>query len=197
MGMITAAVLLSWDPLFIHYILFHGDTLKVHNQLPQSHMNNCTVPIYNVHTKPLRVPFKIFIYDLPSDFNTDLANCVMSACHDVSNCGYGKEVDESFKKISIRNTWSHALEVLIHMKLLASPYKTLDPQEADVFYLPFYVTLQAFCNEANHFNMSFAKDHSALSKRAREIIRKSEYHKEGKLHVMTLAMPYRKMIIFL
>ncbi|EFJ23971.1 glycosyltransferase-like protein [Selaginella moellendorffii] len=59
---------------------------------------------------------KVYIYDLPSSYNTDWL--VDSRC----------------------SSHLFAAEVAIHQNLLRSPVRTLDPDEADFFFMPVYVS---------------------------------------------------------
>ena len=68
-------------------------------------------------------PLRIYIYDLPSKFNADLSR-------DHPDCKW----DSAY-------TWEtkYTLEVYLHEMLLKSELRTLDPEEADLFYVPVYV----------------------------------------------------------
>lgn len=44
-----------------------------------------------------------------------------------------------------RNVWQFSLEVIIHHKLLGSPYRTRNPEKADLFYIPYYAAIACFC----------------------------------------------------
>jgi hypothetical protein len=65
---------------------------------------------------------KIFVYDLPTAYNEDILNAHPS-------CGPDAEI-----------TWEtkYATEVYIHQRLLKSRYRTKNPEEADLFYVPVY-----------------------------------------------------------
>ena len=102
---------------------------------------------------------KVYVYDLPPNLNKDiLAQYVkldlLSHCYDLSNFGVGREVGkiscldcingqnvkfmQDTYEISLRNTHMFSLEIIMHFKLLNSPYRTLNPLNADLFYVPFY-----------------------------------------------------------
>ena len=38
------------------------------------------------------------------------------------------------------NDWAYGTESLFHEQLLQSPHRTLDPEEADFFYVPVYTS---------------------------------------------------------
>ncbi|MED6108209.1 putative glucuronoxylan glucuronosyltransferase irx7 [Stylosanthes scabra] len=70
----------------------------------------------NVATKLKNMNMKVFIYDLPSKYNTDwLTN---------ERC----------------STHLFASEVAIHRALLTSEFRTFDPHQADFFFVPVYVS---------------------------------------------------------
>jgi hypothetical protein len=52
--------------------------------------------------------------------------------------GLGREIYKlgKYDDMSVRDTYQYALEVIIHQKLLNSPYRTKNPDEADLFYVP-------------------------------------------------------------
>ncbi|KAL6841322.1 hypothetical protein ACP4OV_028840 [Aristida adscensionis] len=60
---------------------------------------------------------KVYVYDLPSRYNTDLP-----------------------EKDPRCLTHMFATEIFVHRSLLSSPVRTLDPEEADWFYAPVYTT---------------------------------------------------------
>ena len=153
--------------------------------IPLSDDFNCS--FYNAQhtTGDTKTPFKIFIYNIPSKFNSDLSRCVNTVCHSLTHCGFGKQAYSEHGEISVRDTWQFALEIIIHMKLLASPYRTLDPSVADAFYLPFYVSFQGICGSRNKVTTS---NYSDFAKPLEDMI-SSPYYKQGKLHFMTRAMP--------
>ena len=75
---------------------------------------------------------RIYVYELPGDFNVFLLARRMSndAC-----------AIREYKDDSTRAQWTPTLygaEVALHEALLASPHRTLDPEEADYFYVPVY-----------------------------------------------------------
>ncbi|KAM0949478.1 putative exostosin [Dioscorea sansibarensis] len=67
-------------------------------------------------SKPSSPPLRIFVYDLPSRFNTDWLSNPRCSSH------------------------LFAAEVALHTALLASPVRTLDPFSADFFFVPVYVS---------------------------------------------------------
>ena len=81
-----------------------------------------TLPLPLTLTLPLALTLtkvRIYVYDLPPRFNIHLA-----AHFKFSSSG---RWDDS---------WLYGLDILIHRWLLHSPYRTLDPAEADFFFVP-------------------------------------------------------------
>ena len=81
-----------------------------------------TLPLPLTLTLPLALTLtkvRIYVYDLPPRFNIHLA-----AHFKFSSSG---RWDDS---------WLYGLDILIHRWLLHSPYRTLDPTEADFFFVP-------------------------------------------------------------
>lgn len=67
------------------------------------------------------VDLKIFVYDLPADFNTNMLDPALQTMFHCRDSMYGAEV-------------------IIHEQLLASSRRTMDPEDADLFYVPLYST---------------------------------------------------------
>ena len=65
---------------------------------------------------------KIYVYDLPKAYNEEILKAHPS-------CGPNADI-----------TWEtkYATEVYIHQRLLKSQYRTTNPEEADLFYVPVY-----------------------------------------------------------
>eukprot|EP00039_Didymoeca_costata_P014184 m.226521 g.226521 ORF g.226521 m.226521 type:complete len:486 (-) comp15965_c0_seq7:4886-6343(-) len=80
--------------------------------------------LYNISNSP-KGPWisrlKIFVYDLPGDFNVNLLDPEVPRFYDCRDSMYG-------------------VEVLMHEYLLQSPYRTMDPEEADYFFVPLYTS---------------------------------------------------------
>ncbi|CAN8243918.1 unnamed protein product [Cochlearia groenlandica] len=90
--------------------------------------------------------YKVYVYDLPKEFNTDLLqncrhlNIYTDMCPHVANDGLGKRLREN-------GTWfaTHQFiaEMIFHARAKNHPCRTWEPNEADVFYVPFYGGLYA------------------------------------------------------
>jgi len=64
---------------------------------------------------------RVYVYDMPSPFTTDILS---EPPPEGPACGW---------------TNTYAEELLLHRQLLNSPVRTLDPELADLFYVPFYL----------------------------------------------------------
>lgn len=93
------------------------------------------------------------MYDLPPEFNSEIyKNCDKlnpwgSRCEALSNDGFGGKatgVDRIMPKNladAWYNTYQFASEILFHNRLLSHKCRTLDPESAAAYYIPFYAGL--------------------------------------------------------
>ncbi|XP_066285829.1 uncharacterized protein [Branchiostoma lanceolatum] len=90
--------------------------------------------------------FKLYIYELPAEFNRNIVSCVQKAesCFQLGSFGMGPEFARH-GDTSYRRTHMFSLEVILHHKAMYSPARTLDPHAADAFYIPYYAGLACFC----------------------------------------------------
>ena len=151
---------------------------------PQLNRNKATI---------LRTPFRIYVYDLPAEFNTQLARCVSqahtAACYRADYCGFGP-VTSTERGISVHGTWQFNLEVILHHVMLNSPFRTHNPARADVFYMPYYSTHACSC-----YGSAMT---SSLEENIRELQRflsESAYHKAGKPHLMAIGKTEREHFV--
>lgn len=161
-------------------------------------------------TSNFKTPFKIYVYDIPPYFNDDIQRTMSdekkySYCYDLDYCGMGAELfqlenntyetSENFSKEtgrkqnksiqSVRNTHQFSLETILHYKMLNSPYRTSDPEKADIFYIPAYTGLNCLKfldNAAEFINDLFNYLHTNQSK----------YFLGGKPQIMTLSKIQRE-----
>ncbi|KAG6576768.1 Xyloglucan galactosyltransferase XLT2, partial [Cucurbita argyrosperma subsp. sororia] len=96
---------------------------------------------------------RVFVYDLPPIFNKQLLeNCESldpwtSRCDDVSNGGFGRRATELVGVVpdGLAPTWywseQYMLEPIIHNRILNHKCRTLEPESATAFYIPFYAGL--------------------------------------------------------
>ncbi|KAG0557708.1 hypothetical protein KC19_11G151200 [Ceratodon purpureus] len=99
---------------------------------------------------------RIFIYQMPVEFNEQLArNCHnwsgwRSMCEDISNLGFGVNIplrksDPMTSLLQPPSAWyrteQFTLEVAIHERLKTHSCLTTNPDEASLFYIPFYHSL--------------------------------------------------------
>ena len=128
--------------------------------------------------------FKVYIYDLPPAFNNDIAKChEQTHCYDLSESGFGR-VFSTADGINFRNTWHGLLELTMHHHLLHSAYRTMDPEQADMFYIPYYAQMRFRCS--GHTDGRFG---SQTYEDLYHNITALPYFAKGKPHFMTLGMP--------
>ncbi|KAL3645252.1 hypothetical protein CASFOL_010432 [Castilleja foliolosa] len=96
---------------------------------------------------------QVYVYDLPSIFNTEIAkNCDnlnpwLSRCDALSNSGFGKRADEISRILpeNLTSSWfwtdQFSLELIFHNRMLNYRCRTLEPQSAAAFYIPLYTGL--------------------------------------------------------
>lgn len=97
---------------------------------------------------------RVYAYELPEMFNRDLVvkNCTDLSpwdweCGIISNHGYGKSATElrRFLPDDMYKSWYHTnqftLEVIFHHRVLKHKCRTMDPESATAFYIPFYAGL--------------------------------------------------------
>ena len=129
-------------------------------------------------------PYNIYIYDLPPTFNEDIVRCHKNSfCYDISAAGYGKASSFDYG-INFRNTWHAFLDLTIHQRLLHSVYRTMDPEQADVFYIPYYAQMLQRCSHRKlmAFNLNTLTD---LYMNITEL----PYFAAGKPHFTTIGQP--------
>ena len=149
---------------------------KVEFQHLYTGSTDCFAAIYQNQTASY-TPYKIFIYELPANFNEDL----MRYLH-LEQCGYGPTFHKE-PGVIFTDTWQFTLDVILHHRLLFSPYRTLNPAEADVFYVPFYEALNCFCKSWH--NTTYLGEE--LEKKVISEINRLPYYSQGKPHVLSIA----------
>ncbi len=131
-------------------------------------------------------PFKVFVYDLPAKYNIDLVKCVHEkdgACFKTDSCGMGNHLYDE-ENLAIHNTWQFSLELVLHHKLLFSPYRTLNTSEAAVFYVPYYAGLACFCHQQWHDKA--VKGIKANVDGIMDYLNDLPHYREGLPHIMAL-----------
>lgn len=101
---------------------------------------------------------RIFMYKMPAEFNEELTRTCHNwsgwpnMCEDVTNHGFGilPESDPTGSILQPPSAWyrtdQFTLEVTMHERLKAYPCLTTNPDEASMFYIPFYHTLDLVRN---------------------------------------------------
>ncbi|KAL3640301.1 hypothetical protein CASFOL_015269 [Castilleja foliolosa] len=142
-------VLFLWIPLLIIYatrnftLCFPNCTAVVSHSPPQ---NGAVSP-----TKDLCPSGKVYVYNLPPKFNTDLllTKCAESnpakwLCGNVPNHGHGAPATELRRILpeNLSKSWyrtnQFALELIFHHRILNHKCRTMEPGSATAFYIPFY-----------------------------------------------------------
>lgn len=101
-----------------------------------------------------RCPFgEVYVYNLPPIFNTEIVrNCDnlnpwSSRCDALSNSGFGKIAEKitTILPANVSGAWywtdQFSLEVIYHNRMLNYRCRTLEPESATAFYIPFYTGL--------------------------------------------------------
>lgn len=136
--------------LFIHFFIFFlTRTPSVSLSISKEHLSS----VKNSSLPDECNSGRIYVYDLPQMFNRDL----LSNCEDLdpwhwqcgiaTNNGYGRRASE-FDRIlpaSLAPAWyrtnQFSLEIMYHHRLMSYKCRTLDPESATAFYIPFYAGL--------------------------------------------------------
>lgn len=150
------------------------------------------------HKEVLDKKLKVYIYDLPSSMNHDIVQHAIKHygyrnCMSLNNAGMGDELFTLGEndELSIRNTDQFALEVIIHNKLLKSSFRTLDPDEADIFYIPAYVGTHC----VYHNNYYFTSKSEQLILNLTDFLQSQKYFRQGKPHFSTISHIHREMAL--
>ena len=145
-----------------------------------SHVSESTNP-FKVSASPA---FKICVYDLPLTFNNDIVKYHdKTQCYDLSESGLGR-VFSTADGINFRNTWHGVMELTMHHRLLHSAYRTKDPEQADVFYIPYYAQMLFKCSGHTYGRLG-----SQTYEDLYHNITVLPYFAKGKPHFMTLGKP--------
>lgn len=126
--------------------------------LPVSHLRFLS-PSPNPNPNPNPIPPSacdsgtVFVYDLPTVFNKDLSddceglNPWNSRCDALSNDGFGLPAADldGIVPENLRPAWfftdQFTAEIIYHNRMLRHRCRTLDPDAATAFYVPFYAGL--------------------------------------------------------
>ena len=174
-----------------HDIENRQDT-KLLNSSPKEMSTNANeqdnVPHVSKSSNPFKVSaspaFKIYVYDLPPALNNDIVKCHgQTHCYDLSKFHFGK-VFSTADGINFHNTWHGLFELTMHHHLLHSAYRTMDPEQADMFYIPYYAQMLFRCS--GHADGSFG---SQTYEDLYHNLTVLPYFANGKPHFMTLGMP--------
>lgn len=108
--------------------------------------------------------FKIYIYDLPKEFHSDLKR-------DQKRC-----VSDQY-----------GTEIRIHEELLKSPLRTLDPDEADFFYIPIYGECYLFRENQRSGRDAMSNTNRWFRKALNIVVKETPYwnRTQGRDHIWT------------
>lgn len=133
---------------------------------------------------------------MPSQFNNDIVDCLQMKddCYKLDHCGLGNELYSLDGDRSVRDTHQFSMEVIMHYSLLSSPYRTMDPNQAQVFYIPAYMGLACLCHQ---YSVTHSKQHQVSASRV--LIDRLFHHlellsafMEGRPHFMSLGKIQRE-----
>lgn len=139
--------LIILSQLLILHFIFHSQPKS-----PSLH-NEKTKQVIQLSSSSDHCPYgTVYVYDLPPVFNQDLLdschdlNPWQSRCNSVSNSGLGlKATGLSPVPKNLRSSWywtdMFAGEVIYHSRILKHACRTLEPESATAFYIPFYAGL--------------------------------------------------------
>ncbi|KAI8534942.1 hypothetical protein RHMOL_Rhmol10G0135900 [Rhododendron molle] len=128
-------------------------TYNTYGSLPNKDVLNITSKTYGSLLNKGCESGLIYVYDLPAMFNYDLINDCNeldpwnNKCNTSLNDGYGPEAKELAKIVpeSILPAWYQTDlfwgEVVYHNRMLNYKCRTLEPESATAFYIPFYAGL--------------------------------------------------------
>lgn len=136
--------------LLIHFFIFFlTRTPSVSLPISEEHLSSVT----NSSLPDECDSGRIYVYDLPQIFNRDL----LSNCDDLdpwhwqcgiaTNNGYGRRASEFDRVLpaSLAPSWyrtnQFSLEIIYHHRIMNHKCRTLEPESATAFYIPFYVGL--------------------------------------------------------
>lgn len=115
----------------------------------------------------------VYVYELPAKFNVGLLkecrrlNVYTDMCPHVANCGLGQPISEMGLS-SWFATHQFIAEMIFHARIENHPCRTHDPEQAELFYVPFYGGLHA----SSKFRESNLDERDALAVELGEYIRR-------------------------
>lgn len=93
--------------------------------------------------------FSVYVYDLPGEFNIGLLhncrhlNIYADMCPHVANNGLGQPLHRGGSGGTWFATHQFIAEMIFHARVVNHPCRTFEPDNADIFYVPFYGGLYA------------------------------------------------------
>lgn len=142
-------------------------------------------------TNTTSLPFRFYIYDLPSSLNYDIVDSYhkshLKTCFNFSHYGMGSEIFKTGQEdgsFYVYDTHQFSLEVIIHEKLKKNVLRTRNPEKADIFYIPAYIGL--LCTGNRH------RAPETINK-LKNLLTNSYYFSIGKPHFSTVSKIQKEM----
>lgn len=134
-----------------------------------------------IYALPPRANDKFFIYDWPDV-------CTWLSCMGVENYGAGKELSASN---GVFDTYQYHLFNVIYARALQDPRRTLDPEEATSFFIPYdsQVDAMTFTGKEGHLEVSWELGEANQAPKVHDLLLSSPYfqRKKGKDHFMVVS----------
>ncbi|KAJ3018485.1 hypothetical protein HKX48_002861 [Thoreauomyces humboldtii] len=134
------------------------------------------------HATEIRSP-RIYIYDLPPEYNVQPLEIVRPMRIHAGDMGseYGG-LGPVLVEPGLRETNQFSLEVIAHERLAVSDLGTLDPSEADLFYVPFYAGVELMRSNS----LPTIEERSSVSLQVWDYLAKQPFWNGGNNHFMAL-----------
>ena len=133
---------------------------------------------HSTYLTKIRKDLKIFSYNLSAKFNWDIVDQFVEKRDrfDMSNGGYGTVLNITHG-LSIRNTRQNSLDEIFYDRLMKSNLITVNPEKADMFYIPYF------------HDMAIGNTSSTMTKYLFPELNKLPFYKLHKPHFMMIGWP--------
>lgn len=137
-------------------LLFMARSLPISISIPRNRQHfptPFTAPAVQVSGEPECAFGKVYVYDLPPFFNRELVkNCDKlnpwsSRCDTLTNDGFGQRATGLAGVVpeDLMPAWywtdQFVTEIIFHNRILKHPCRTVEPESATAYYIPFYAGL--------------------------------------------------------
>lgn len=113
---------------------------------------------------------RVHMYNMPGNFNTDLLKLCdgglvewIRFCKHYKNYGFGEPVNTTGYQLDWYRTDAYMLEVIFFDRMRSYPCLTDSPENADIFFLPYFSGLEALPYLYNDTMKSLEQGHGAIS----------------------------------